>query len=710
MSVSSSNHILSHIFADSVFSLETARSYLPPAIYKKLFDSSVSATPLTREEVQHIANALRLWAMEKGATHYTHWFQPLTGNTAMKHDAFFSRRGDGRYLEDFGVDNLIQQESDASSLPNGGLRSTFEARGYTAWDSSSPPFILEHKTGKTLCIPSIFVAYTGASLDYKTPLLKSCEILKTVALKVAQFIDERITCITPTLGWEQEYFLLDREICAERPDLLFSGRTLLGSRHPKGQQLNDHYYANIPMRVYNFMQDFENTAYRLGIPLKTRHNEVAPCQFECAQIFEEVNIAVDHNILLMDIMRDTAKKHGLKVLFHEKPFQGINGSGKHCNWSLGSNLGNLLSPGGNPQSNLLFLAYFVSILYAVKKYAPLLGMATASAGNDLRLGAAEAPPSIISVFVGSALSSLLAEIASIKTVSPQNTQVLSLRLQKCIPEIRAHNTDRNRTSPFAFTGDKFEFRAPGSASNCASAILVLNTIVADSLENFYQQVQQYISQSKSKEQALMEVIKQYIIESEEILFEGDNYSAEWQNEAKRRGLPILANTPRALQVLRSEIAETLFTRWGIFNKAELEARYEVQLTNYIHKVEIELCSFKNLYYNSVLPAVVEYQNVLLGNATLQTQCGISSEAQGDNVSRNLAQTITKHLQILQFGINKIEQDLQTATSYNNTEKAQYLADYLRPYMDILRKEADALEELIPDRFWKIPKYSQLLYL
>lgn len=701
-----SNHsILSDIFGDSVFSRETAKDYLKSDIHQKLFAKCLNNS-LSREEMQHIANALRLWAMGKGATHYTHWFQPLTGNTAMKHDAFFSRCGDGRYLEDFGVDALIQQESDASSLPNGGLRSTFEARGYTAWDPTSPPFILEHKTGKTLCIPSVFVTYKGASLDYKTPLLKSCEVLKIVALKVAQLIDSRVTEITPTLGWEQEYFLLDREIAMQRPDIIFTDRTLIGAPAPKGQQLNDHYYANIPIRVYNFMQDFENTAYRLGIPLKTRHNEVAPCQFECAPIFEEVNISVDHNTLLMDIMRDIAKKHGLKVIFHEKPFRGINGSGKHCNWSLGSNVGNLLTPGRDPQSNLLFLSYFVSILYAVKNYAPLLGMSCASASNDLRLGASEAPPGIISVFIGSALTGLLEEIASIKSVvSVQKTKALSLFLQKSIPEIQAHNTDRNRTSPFAFTGDKFEFRAPGSASNCASAILVLNTIVADSLQNFYNKVESYLTQNILKEQAIMEVIKEYIIDSLDILFEGDNYSNEWLQESKKRGLTIALNTPQSLEFMHSEMAETLFTRWEIFSKTELEARYEIQLTNYIHKVEIELRSFKSLYYNYVLPASISYQNNLCKNIHFLQQMGIES-----NVAMSLNENIAQHLAILQQGIDKLDIELKKLSQYNNTKKAQYLAECLRPQTELLRKNIDAIEEIIPDQYWKLPKYAQLLYL
>lgn len=705
ISLPSNHSILSDIFGDSVFSRETAKDYLKSDIHQKLFAKCLNNS-LSREEMQHIANALRLWAMGKGATHYTHWFQPLTGNTAMKHDAFFSRCGDGRYLEDFGVDALIQQESDASSLPNGGLRSTFEARGYTAWDPTSPPFILEHKTGKTLCIPSVFVTYKGASLDYKTPLLKSCEVLKIVALKVAQLIDSRVTEITPTLGWEQEYFLLDREIAMQRPDIIFTDRTLIGAPAPKGQQLNDHYYANIPIRVYNFMQDFENTAYRLGIPLKTRHNEVAPCQFECAPIFEEVNIAVDHNTLLMDIMRDIAKKHGLKVIFHEKPFRGINGSGKHCNWSLGSNIGNLLAPGRDPQSNLLFLSYFVSILYAVKNHAPLLGMSCASASNDLRLGASEAPPGIISVFIGSALTGLLEEIASIKSVvSVQKTKALSLFLQKSIPEIQAHNTDRNRTSPFAFTGDKFEFRAPGSASNCASAILVLNTIVADSLQNFYNKVESYLTQNILKEQAIMEVIKEYIIDSLDILFEGDNYSNEWLQESKKRGLTIALNTPQSLEFMHSEMAETLFTSWEIFSKTELEARYEIQLTNYIHKVEIELRSFKSLYYNYVLPASISYQNNLCKNIHFLQQMGIES-----NVAMSLNENIAQHLAILQQGIDKLDIELKKLSQYNNTKKAQYLAECLRPQTELLRKNIDAIEEIIPDQYWKLPKYAQLLYL
>src|SRR5450432_4110796 len=527
------------IFCQNVFTLKTAREYLSDEAYKSLVASSKGGKKIDRSVANQIASGVRQWAESKGVTHFTHWFQPLTGATAEKHDSFFTIKADGTPIEEFDSAALIQQEPDASSFPSGGLRATFEARGYTAWDPSSPAFIIEIGQGRTLCIPTIFVSYTGESLDTKTPLLKALVALDKAAIDVCQYFDKNVTAVTPTLGWEQEYFVVDAGLANARPDIVMTGRTVFGHAPAKGQQLEDHYFGSIPERIYAFMRDYEEEAYKLGIPLRTRHNEVAPAQFECAPIYEEVSVAVDHNILLMDIMDRVARRHKLRVLFHEKPFAGINGSGKHNNWSMATDTGvNLLAPGKTPKTNFMFLTFFVNTIKAVHDYADVLRASIASAGNDHRLGANEAPPAIISVFIGQYLTKVLEDIKERvgAKFDEQDEAILKLDLHRSIPELLLDNTDRNRTSPFAFTGNKFEFRAVGSAANCANAMTALNTIMAETLKQFKIDVDSLIEKGEKKEVAIMQVIQKYIVESKSVLFEGDNYSEEWEAEAKKRGL------------------------------------------------------------------------------------------------------------------------------------------------------------------------------
>ena len=546
------------MFASNVFTGRTMREHLSDEAYKSLMGSVKSASKIERKMADQIAAGMKSWAEERGVTHFTHWFQPLTGTTAEKHDSFFTIKSDGTAIELFDGDALIQQEPDASSFPSGGIRATFEARGYTAWDPSSPAFIMESGQGKTLCIPTIFVAYNGESLDYKAPLLKSVAALDKAAVEVCNYFDKNVTKVIATLGWEQEYFVVDEALANARPDLVMCGRTLMGHAPAKGQQLEDHYFGSIPERVYAFMQDFEQEAYKLGIPLRTRHNEVAPCQFECAPIFEEVNIAVDHNTLLMDVMAKVAKRHKLKVLLHEKPFAGVNGSGKHNNWSMATDTGvNLLSPGKTPRTNLMFLTFFINTIKAVHDYADLLRAAIASANNDHRLGANEAPPAIISVYIGKFLTNVLNEVESRvkEKFSEQDEVILKLDIHKQIPELLMDNTDRNRTSPFAFTGNKFEFRAVGSSANCASPMLVLNTIMTQTLRQFKKDVDTLVEKGDKKEIAILQVLRDYISRSKNILFEGDNYSDEWAAEAKRRGLNNFKTTPEALDAYIKENAK-----------------------------------------------------------------------------------------------------------------------------------------------------------
>ena len=701
------------VFGENVFTLDVARAYLSDEAYKSLSASVKSAKKIDRALGNQIAFGIRAWAESKGVTHYTHWFQPLTGTTSEKHDSFFTIKGDGTPIEQFEGETLIQQEPDASSFPNGGLRATFEARGYTAWDPTSPAFILESGLGKTLCIPTIFVSYTGESLDTKTPLLRSIEALNKHGVAVAQYFDRNISKITATLGWEQEYFLIDAGLANARPDLLLTGRTVFGHNSAKNQQLEDHYFGSIPDRIYNFMRDFEQESYKLGIPLRTRHNEVAPAQFECAPIFEEANLAVDHNMLLMDVMNKVARKHNLKVLFHEKPFAGVNGSGKHNNWSLSTDTGvNLLAPGKTPKTNLMFLTFFVNIIKAVHDYADLLRASIASAGNDYRLGANEAPPAIISIFIGKYLTEVLNEIKSRvgDNFTEQDEILLKLDIHKNIPELLLDNTDRNRTSPFAFTGNKFEFRAVGSTANCAIPITVINTIMADTLKKFKTQVDALIDGGEKKEVAIMEVIKEYIVASEKVLFEGDGYSEDWHKEAERRGLPNIPQTPKALDAYVTETAKALFETNGIYNHAELEARHEIMLEEYIKKVQIESRILGELCTSHILPPAIKYQNILIQNIKGLKELDLDIDTY--NNQKNILKKISVHISeasalvesmiVARKKANKITDSREKAIAYAETIKAEFF--------DKIRYHVDKLELLVDDQFWVLPKYREMLFI
>ena len=701
------------IFNSSVFTLKTAREYLTDESYKSLVTSIRGGKKIDRSMANQIAIGIKAWAESKGVTHYTHWFQPLTGTTAEKHDSFFTLKGDGTAIEEFDGAALIQQEPDASSFPSGGLRATFEARGYTAWDPSSPAFIIEIGQGKTLCIPTLFVAYTGESLDYKAPLLKAVEAINKAAIDVCHYFDKNVTKVTPTLGWEQEYFVIDEAIANARPDLVQCGRTVYGASPAKGQQLEDHYFGSIPERVYAFMRDFEQESYKLGIPLRTRHNEVAPAQFECAPIFEEVNIAVDHNTLLMDIMNRVAKRHKLVVLFHEKPFAGINGSGKHNNWSLATDTGvNLLAPGKTPKTNLMFLTFFVNTIKAVHDYADILRAAIASAPNDHRLGANEAPPAIISVFVGQYLAKVLDDIETRvgSKFDEQDEAILKLDLHRSIPELLLDNTDRNRTSPFAFTGNKFEFRAVGSSANCAISMTVLNTIVADTLKQFKADVDGLVEKGDKKEVAIMQVIQKYIVESKAVLFEGDGYSEQWHQEAERRGLPNLKTTPVALDAIVTKKAKDLFERNHVYTHVELEARHEIELEKYIKKVQIEARIMGDLAINHILPAAISYQNKLSTNINGLKAAGLGADTYASQT--DLLQQVSKHVQVIYTQVNAMVEARKVANNIEDTRKKAiaYEADVKSAFFDEIRYHVDKLEHLVDDDKWTLPKYREMLFL
>lgn len=701
------------IFNENVFTVKTAREFLSDEAYKSLITSIRGGKKIDRSVANQIANGIRAWAEAKGVTHYTHWFQPLTGTTAEKHDSFFTLKGDGTAIEEFDGAALIQQEPDASSFPSGGLRATFEARGYTAWDPSSPAFIIEIGKGKTLCIPTIFVSYTGESLDYKAPLLKALEALNKSAVDVCNYFDKNITKVTATLGWEQEYFVIDEALVNARPDLLQCGRTIFGASPAKGQQLEDHYFGSIPERVYAFMRDYEQEAYKLGIPLRTRHNEVAPAQFECAPIFEEVNIAVDHNTLLMDVMNRVAKRHKLVVLFHEKPFAGINGSGKHNNWSMATDTGvNLLAPGKTPKTNLMFLTFFVNIIKAVHDHADIMRAAIASAQNDHRLGANEAPPAIISVFVGQYLSKVLSDVeARVNTkFDEQDEAILKLDLHRSIPELMLDNTDRNRTSPFAFTGNKFEFRAVGSSANCAISMTVLNTIMADTLKKFKVDVDALIEKGDKKEIAIMQVIQKYIVESKKVLFEGDGYSDEWHHEAERRGLPNLKTTPIALDAMISDKAKKLFESNSVYTHVELEARHEIELEKYIKKVQIEARIMGDLALNHIIPSAIKYQNELLKNVNGLKEAGLPESAYKSQL--DILKAVSEHIQIINTKVNEMVEARKIVNNIENsrTRAIAYESQVKGAFFDDIRYSVDKLEHLVDDEIWTLPKYREMLFL
>jgi len=659
------------IFGENVFTLKTARKFLSDEAYKSLMSSIRGGKKIDRSMGNQIANGLKAWAETKSVTHYTHWFQPLTDQSAEKHDSFFTLKGDGTPIEEFEGAALIQQEPDASSFPSGGLRATFEARGYTAWDPSSPIFIMEIGNGKTLCVPTIFVSYTGESLDAKTPLIKALVALDKAAVDVAQYFDKNIGKVTATLGWEQEYFVIDAAMANARPDIVMTGRTVFGHAPAKGQQLEDHYFGAIPERIYAFMRDYEQEAYKLAIPLRTRHNEVAPSQFECAPIYEEANLAVDHNTLLMDVMTRVAKRHGLIVLLHEKPFAGINGSGKHNNWSIATDTGvNLLAPGKTPKTNLMFLTFFVNTIKAVHDYAGLLRASIASAGNDHRLGANEAPPAIISIFIGKYLTEVLNQVETRVggKFDEQDEAMLKLDIHKTIPELMLDNTDRNRTSPFAFTGNKFEFRAVGSAANCAINMTVLNTIIAQTLKQFKKDVDGFMEGGDKKEIAIMHVIQKYIVESKSVLFEGDGYSEEWAKEAEKRGLPNIKTTPLALDAYLTDSAKQLFESNDIYTQAELEARHEIMLEAYIKKVQIEARTMGELATSVILPSAVKYQNILIENINGLKTAGLADTAYANQLS--VLQEISTHINAMSTSVRDMIEARKKANIITDTrEKA-----------------------------------------
>lgn len=703
---------ITDIFNSNVFVGKVIREYLSDEAYKSLQNSIKNGVKIERKVADQIASGMRNWAESKGVTHYTHWFQPLTGTTAEKHDSFFTIKGDGTAIETFDGDALIQQEPDASSFPNGGIRATFEARGYTAWDPSSPAFIMETGHGKTLCIPTIFIAYNGESLDNKAPLLKSISALDKAAVDVCHYFDKNVSKVSTTLGWEQEYFVIDETLANARPDLVMCGRTLVGHAPAKGQQLEDHYFGSIPERVYAFMQDFEQESYKLGIPLRTRHNEVAPSQFECAPIFEEVNIAVDHNSLLMDVMTRVAKRHKLKVLLHEKPFAGVNGSGKHNNWSMSTDTGvNLLGPGKTPRTNLMFLTFFVNTIKAVHDYADLMRASIASASNDHRLGANEAPPAIISVYVGKYLSQVLDEIEERVTdnFSEQDEVILKLDIHKQIPELMMDNTDRNRTSPFAFTGNKFEFRAVGSTANCATPMIVMNTIMAETLKQFKIEVDELIEKGEKKEIAVMHILRKYIAASKKIRFEGDNYSEEWAEEAARRGLNNFKTTPEALDAYVTEHAKQLFMSNKIFTEVELDARHEIMLEDYVKKVQIEARILGYLATNHILPATINYQNTLIENVKGIQAIGL--DASTTKAQINLIKFISEHIQKINDNVEAmIEARKQANNEADMHKRAAMYCNAVKPHFDAIRYSADKLELMVDDKSWPLPKYRELLFL
>src|SRR6478609_3635475 len=701
------------IFGEHVFTLKKAREFLSDDAYKSLIGSIRGGKKIDRTMANQIASGLRSWAEGKGVTHFTHWFQPLTGTTAEKHDSFFTIKSDGTAIEEFDGGALIQQEPDASSFPSGGLRATFEARGYTAWDPSSPAFIMEIGFGKTLCIPTVFVSYTGELLDYKGPLLKALESLNKAAVDVANYFDKNVTKVTATLGWEQEYFLIDEGMFNARPDLVLSGRTVFGHSPAKGQQLEDHYFGSIPERIYAFMRDYENECYKLGIPLRTRHNEVAPAQFECAPIFEEVSVAVDHNVLMMDVMDRVARRHKLRVLLHEKPFAGINGSGKHNNWSMATDTGvNLLAPGKTPKTNLMFLTFFVNTIKAVHDYSELIRASIASAGNDHRLGANEAPPAIISIFIGKYLTDVLEQVESRVggKFDEQDEAMLKLDIHKSIPELLLDNTDRNRTSPFAFTGNKFEFRAVGSAANCANAMTTLNTIMAETLKKFKKDVDALMEKGDKKEIAIMHIIQKYIVESKKVLFEGDGYSEEWHHEAERRGLPNMPTTPLALDAMITDKAKHLFESNKVYSHTELEARHEIELEKYIKKVQIEARVMGDLAINHILPSAIKYQNELLANVNGLKEAGLPETAYASQL--DILKRISNHLQEVYTKVNALVEHRKIANKIEDTrtKAIAYCSDVKERFFDDIRYHTDKLETLVNDDNWTLPKYRELLFL
>jgi glutamine synthetase len=700
----------SEVYGSNVFGIAAMRSSLPKATFKNLSAAIEKNQTINRDMADQIATAMKEWAMAKGVTHYTHWFQPLTGATAEKHDAFFETLGPGEAIEQFEGNQLVQQEPDASSFPNGGIRNTFEARGYTAWDPTSPAFIF----GTTLCIPTVFVAYTGEALDYKTPLLRALHTIDDAATSVARYFDKNVKKVSASLGWEQEYFLIDKSLAAARPDLELTGRTLLGHSSAKGQQLDDHYFGTIPNRALNFMRDLEKESILLGIPVKTRHNEVAPNQFELAPIYEEANLAVDHNSLVMDLMKKVAERHHFKVLFHEKPFAGVNGSGKHNNWSLSTDTGvNLLAPGKTPMSNLQFLTFFINTIKAVCDNEELLRASIASASNDHRLGANEAPPAIMSVFIGAQLTKVLSELEGVTKgkLSPKEKTDLKLNVVGKIPEILLDNTDRNRTSPFAFTGNKFEFRAVGSTANCANPMTVLNTIVAKQLIDFKVEADVLIDKKGlKKDEAIFNVLREYIKTSKAILFEGNGYGEEWQKEAKKRGLSNNKNTPEALKVKIAPKTVALYESLGVMNKTEIEARYEIEVEDYINRIQIEGRVLGDVARNHIIPTAVKYQNILINNVRGLKDIYGNDFKKYASEQLVLIKDISNYIESINSGVTAMINERKKANVISESiKKAETYCNKVRPLFDEIRYNCDKLELLIDDELWPLPKYRELLF-
>lgn len=701
---------LSKLYNLNVFSKETMQEYLTKDAYKYLKAAREKGEKIPREIADQVATAMKEWALSKGVTHYTHWFQPLTGSTAEKHDAFFDIIGEDRAIEKFNGSMLVQQEPDASSFPSGGIRNTFEARGYSAWDPTSSAFIID----TTLCIPSVFISYTGDTLDYKTPLLRALQAVDEAATDVAKYFDRNVNKVISTLGWEQEYFLVDSAMFNTRPDLQLTGRTMLGHSPAKGQQSAGHYFGSIPLRVLRFMQELEAEALKIGIPVKTRHNETAPNQFECAPIFEEANQAVDNNSLLMDLMNRIAQKHNLKVLLHEKPFHGVNGSGKHNNWSLQTDTGeNLLSPGRNPKQNLQFLTFFINTIKAVSEYGDILRSSIASAGNDYRLGGHEAPPAIISVFIGSQLTAVLDELEKVKKgkLSPDEKTELKLNIVGKIPEILLDNTDRNRTSPFAFTGNKFEFRAVGSSANCAEPMMVINTIVANQLKKFKSEVDSLIEKGLKKDEAIFNVLRDYIKTSKHILFEGDGYSKEWEKEAAGRGLNNFRTTPESLKVELEPKNTEVFIKNSVLSKVEILARNELKLNKYSSLIEIEGKVLADLARNHIIPTAILYQNELIKN--VKGLKSIFPENEFKELAReqiDLIKNISERIRNIKVSVDKLLSEIEKSNKIKTEQKkAEAYADKVKPYFIMIREEVDELEMMVDDEVWPLTKYREFLF-
>ncbi len=702
---------VSQYYGSNVFGLDSMREFLSEEAFTSIQQSMNQGTIVERKMADQVAACMKAWAQSKGVTHFTHWFQPLSGATAEKHDGFFEPIEGGRAIERFSGNALVQQEPDASSFPNGGIRNTFEARGYTAWDPTSPAFIW----GQTLCIPTIFISYTGESLDFKTPLLKSLQALDKAATDVCQYFDKNVTKVIATLGWEQEYFLIDSALYNIRYDLQQTGRTLFGHAPAKGQQLEDHYWGSIPERVAAYMRDFEYESHLLGIPVRTRHNEVAPAQFECAPVFEETNLAVDHNLLLMDVMEKVAIRHNFRVLLHEKPYAGVNGSGKHNNWSLATNTGkNLLSPGKTPKTNLQFLTFFVNTVMAVHEHADLLRASIASANNDHRLGANEAPPAIMSVFLGQQLSNVLDELEKAVhngKMSPEEKTALKMNIGR-IPDILLDNTDRNRTSPFAFTGNKFEFRAVGSSANCGGPMTVLNAIMAEQLISFKKEVDTLMNNKVEKDEAIFQVLKKYIIASKKIRFEGNGYGDEWKAEAKKRGLSNISTTPGALEAMISKKSLHMFESLGILNHREQEARYEISLETYTKKIQIESRIIADMVNNQILPAAIQYQKTIVDNVSgLKNILSPAEFKKAAEIQLNLVKEISERVNSIKTSADEMREERKKANNLDSTKKqAHVYCDKVKSYFELIRYQVDKLEYIVDDTVWPLPKYREMLYL